>query len=154
MEEELYQIVYVSTANPQLTEDALLELLSASQKRNAERAISGLLLHSDGNIIQVIEGPRRHVRELYAKIAIDRRHRRVTTMASRSIKTRDFPQYKMGFKRARSKHFKEELPGFTDIVETRGVTEEKIQGLSKMVAVFIRTFARSAKIDRFGPEAG
>ena len=56
----------------------------------------------------------------------------------------------MGFKRARSKDFKQQLPGFTDVVENRGVSDEQLAGLSEMVATFIRTFAKSTKIDQFG----
>lgn len=150
MSDSLHQIMYISTANDELTEDALLELLSASQKRNAGKAITGLLLHSDGNIIQVIEGPRDATNELYKKIANDSRHRGVTLMSSRGIEKRDFPEYKMGFKRARSKEFKEQLPGFTDVVEKRCVNEEQLAGLSRLVSTFIRTFAKTTKIDQFG----
>lgn len=150
MTEDLHQIIYISTANQALTEDALLELLSASQKRNAARQITGLLLHSDGNIIQVIEGPEASAKALYDKIATDSRHRGVTLISSRPIEQRDFPEFKMGFKRARSVDFKAQLPGFTDVVERRGVSDEQLAGLSKLVAIFIRTFARTTKIDHFG----
>lgn len=150
MSDALHQVIYISTANPELTEDALLELLSGSQKRNASRKITGLLLHSDGNIIQVIEGPEPAAKALYDKISGDSRHRGVTLISSKSIEKRDFPEFKMGFKRARSIDFKEQLPGFTDVVEKRGVSDEQLAGLSKMVAIFIRTFAKSTKIDHFG----
>lgn len=70
-------------------------------------------------------------------------------MSSKPINHRDFPEFKMGFKRARSKDFKEQLPGFTDLVENRGVSEEQLAGLSRMVSTFIRTFAKSTRIDRF-----
>lgn len=150
MTEDLHQIIYISTANQVLTEDVLLELLSASQKRNAARQITGLLLHSDGNIIQVIEGPEVAAKALYDKIATDSRHRGVTLISSRPIEQRDFPEFKMGFKRARSVDFKAQLPGFTDVVERRDVSDKQLAGLSKLVAIFIRTFARTTKIDHFG----
>ncbi|WP_158279890.1 BLUF domain-containing protein [Coraliomargarita sinensis] len=150
MSDDLYQIIYISTANAGLTEDSLLELLSASQKRNAARQITGILLHSDGNIIQVIEGPEAKVKGLYEKISDDPRHRGVTLISGRSVQRRDFPKFKMGFKRARSKDFKAQLPGFTDVVEKGKVTDEELAGLSKLVSVFIRTFAKSTNIDRFG----
>lgn len=148
--DDLHQIIYISTANDVLSEDALLELLSASQKRNAARNITGILLHSDGNIIQVIEGPEAAAKALYDRISTDRRHRGVTLISSQSINRRDFPEFKMGFKRARSKDFKAQLPGFTDVVEKGHVSEEELAGLSKLVSTFIRTFAKSTNIDRFG----
>lgn len=150
MSEALYQIIYISAAEPALTEDALLELLSESQKRNAARDVTGLLLHSDGNIIQIIEGPEDAANELYQKIAKDRRHRGVTLMSRKSIEVRDFPKYKMGFKRTRSKDFKEKLPNFSKIVEGKGMNAEEFEGLSKLVSIFLKTFARTTNIDRFG----
>ncbi len=146
----LHQIIYISTANPELTEDRLLAILASSQKRNAERNITGLLLHADGNIIQVIEGPEDRAKKLYTKIAKDSRHRGVTLISSRPIQERDFPAYKMGFKRTHSQAFKQKLPGFTDVVERRAVTDEQLAGLSKLVATFIRTFAKTTRIDNFG----
>jgi len=149
MSKPIYQIIYISTANAQLTEDALLEILSGSQQRNAKRNITGLLLHADGNIIQVIEGPEDAVKALYEKISKDPRHRGVTLISSRVVNARDFPEYKMGFKRANPHDFNKHIPGFTDVVEKRTVSGTQLEGLSKLVATFIRTFAKSTKIDCF-----
>jgi hypothetical protein len=153
MSQKLHQIIYISTAQPMLTEDVLLELLSESQKRNAAREITGLLLLSDGNIIQIIEGPEDAAKALYEKISRDPRHRGVTLMTSRDIEARDFPNYKMGFKRARSKEFKEQLPNFSRIVEDGNMSAEELKKHSKLVATFLKTFALTTKIDRFGKKA-
>lgn len=150
MNESLHQIIYISTAEPSLTEDALLELLSESQKRNAAKNITGLLLHSDGNIIQIIEGPEGAAKELFAKIAKDSRHRGVTLVSSKAIVKRDFPNFKMGFKRARSKEFKAQLPNFSSIVEGHSLESEALDEMSKLVSTFLKTFARTTNIDRFG----
>lgn len=150
MSQNLHQIIYISAAEPKLTEDAMLELLSESQKRNAARDITGLLLHSDGSIIQIIEGPEDATKALFQKISKDRRHRGVTLMSSKAIEDRDFPQYKMGFKRPSGQEFKAQLPNFSDIVDSGKLPEEEIQGMSKLVIVFLKTFARTCNIDRFG----
>lgn len=150
MSKALHQIIYISTAEPSLTEDVLLELLSESQKRNAARGVTGLLLHSDGSIIQIIEGAESEVKALYNKIAHDKRHRGVTLMSSKQIKERDFPQYKMGFKRARSKDFKIHIPNFSEIVEKGSLSAEELEGTSKLVHTFLKTFAKSTNIERFG----
>lgn len=147
---DLHQIIYISTAEPTLTQDALLQLLSESQKRNASREITGLLLHSDGNIIQIIEGTEKNANELFQKIARDTRHRGVTVMSSRPIETRDFPHFKMGFKSAPSQDFKDQLPNFSKIVDQDNLSEDEIRGMSKLVAIFLKTFARTTNIDRFG----
>jgi len=150
MNNKLHQIIYVSTSADVLTEDALLQLLFDSQKRNAEREVTGLLLHSDGNIIQIIEGSESAVKTLYEKISKDFRHRGVTLISSKAIEVRDFPHYKMGFKRARIQDFREQIPNFSKIVEEGNLDTEELQGISKLVSVFIKTFALTTKIDRFG----
>jgi hypothetical protein len=150
MFQPLHQIIYVSTAEAALTEEALLELLSESQKRNAAREITGLLLHSDGNIIQIIEGPESAAKELYTKISADKRHRGVTLMSSRRIERRDFPNFKMGFKRTHSQTLEAHIPNFSKIVDERHLSEEELKGASKRVSIFLKTFARTTNIDRFG----
>ena len=150
MNSGLHQIIYISSAEPTLTQDVLIELLSQSQKRNAAREITGLLLHSDGNIIQIIEGQEAATTELFQKISKDSRHRGVTMMSSKPIEARDFPNFKMGFKRARSEDFKEHLPHFSEIVDNDNLSDEDIAGMSKLVSTFLKTFARTTNIDRFG----
>lgn len=149
MSTSLHQIMYISTASAEMTDDALLDILSGSQKRNRARGITGLLLHSDGNIIQVMEGPENAVKKLYQTISQDKRHRGVTLMSSQAIEKRDFPEYKMGFKRTISTDYDAEFPGFTDVVEKRSINEAQLAGLSKLVAAFIKTFAKTTRIDRF-----
>ncbi|WPJ94773.1 BLUF domain-containing protein [Coraliomargarita algicola] len=149
MEEKLHQIIYISTAETTLTESALLELLSESQKRNEARGITGLLLHSDNNIIQIIEGPEDATKALYKKISKDPRHRGVTLMSSKAIEHRDFPQYKMGFKRTSNKELTEHLPCFSQIVDNGALPPEELEGVSKLVTVMLRTFARTTNIERF-----
>jgi hypothetical protein len=150
MRTDLYQIIYISTADASLTEEALMELLSESQKRNAARGITGLLLHSDGNIIQIIEGPEHSAKELYAKIEADPRHRGVTQMSSKAIERRDFPNFKMGFKRTNPRDIEQYLPNFSDIVESHHLDIEALDKMSRLVSTFIKTFAQTTNIDRFG----
>lgn len=150
MSQNLHQIIYISTAEPSLTENELFNLLIESQKRNAEHKITGLLLHSDGNLIQILEGPQHEVEALYQKIAKDRRHRGVTQMANRPIEHRDFPHFKMGFKCVKSKDLTTNIPNFSKIVNNGGFSPEELKGVSKLVTTFLRTFARTTNIDRFG----
>jgi hypothetical protein len=140
----------MSTANPELTEDVLLEILLDAQNRNASNSITGLLLHSDGNIIQVIEGREDKVNSLYKNIANNSLHRGVTLIVSEPIKKRDFPEFRMGFRRVRSRNLELQLPGFTEIVEQRNISDRQLAGLSKKVSIFIRTFAKSTKINGIG----
>jgi len=148
MSASLFQLLYLSSAKPELTEEALLQILSESQQRNAAINITGLLLHSDGNIIQIIEGEKDIVERLFAKIEKDPRHHQVIVLSRKLVSKRDFPEYKMGFKRATSQRLAEELPGFTDIVEKRQLPKATLEGLSRRVEIFLNTFARSTRLER------
>ena len=148
MSASIFQLLYLSSAKSELTEEALLQVLSESQQRNAAINITGLLLHSDGNIIQVIEGEQDVVERLFAKIQKDTRHHQVIVLSRKLVTKRDFPEFKMGFKRACSQQLVEELPGFSDIVENRKLPKATLEGLSRHVAIFLKTFARSMRLER------
>ncbi|MBK8232007.1 MAG: BLUF domain-containing protein [Candidatus Eisenbacteria bacterium] len=98
-DENLYYIVYVSTATRLLGEAELRELLRKAQVANAERDITGLLLYHDGDFIQTLEGPRDAVETLFAKIAGDPRHRRVIRLMHGPLAKRQFPNWSMGLRR-------------------------------------------------------
>ena len=97
----------------------------------------------------MIEGPKEAVETLYTKISADKRHSGVTLISNSPIEKRDFPEFKMGFKRAGKAVFNKSLPGFTDVVEKANISKEQLTGLSKLVATFIRTFAKTTKIHSF-----
>lgn len=143
MSKPYYQLLYFSTANPELTEDALTEILMESQKRNAKREITGLLLHSDGNIIQIIEGKKEAVEALFEKIEHDKRHRGVFVLSRKYVDKRDFPEFKMGFRRPAPEIVETQIPGFADFVERGSIPAHQLEGLSTLVATFLKTFARS-----------
>lgn len=147
MSSPIFQLLYLSSAKPELTEDALLQILSESQQRNAARNITGLLLHSDGNLIQVIEGMEETVESLFSKIERDPRHHQVMVLSRRFVEQRDFPEYKMGFKRASRQRLTAELPGFSDVVENRRLPKATLDGLSKHVSILLKTFARSTRME-------
>ena len=148
MSSPIFQLLYMSSAGVELTEEALLQILSESQQRNANREITGLLLHSDGNLIQVIEGAESTVEALFSKIERDPRHHGVTVLFRKFVETRDFPEYTMGFKRASSKQLAEKLPGFSEIVENRKLPKATLDGLSTQVSIFLKTFAKSTRLER------
>ncbi len=147
MKEPLYQIMYVSSARPELTEDSLHEILTTAQINNADQGITGLLLHSEGNLIQLIEGPKSNAEALFEKIRHDPRHSHIMVLHRKEIEKRDFPEFKMGFRRVSQELLNSQIPTFTDIVEKRQLTDEALAGISRQVAIFLRVFARITQID-------
>ena len=69
------RLIYKSKAGPKLLESGKLqELAERASSNNAEAGITGLLLLTGEQILQVLEGPGRFVNQLYAKIINDTRH--------------------------------------------------------------------------------
>ncbi|HZJ37436.1 MAG TPA: BLUF domain-containing protein [Gillisia sp.] len=56
-----YAISYVSTVAPNLSEQEIKEVLNFSQNLNIEHNITGILLFSEGNFFQVLEGERNFI---------------------------------------------------------------------------------------------
>ncbi|GAA4081745.1 BLUF domain-containing protein [Zhongshania borealis] len=93
----IFYLIYISSAVKLMTEYELLLLLRQSQKKNAELAITGMLLYKGGNFMQMLEGDEKSVRELYTAIRKDNRHKGVLTIITGNIEKRNFNDWSMGF---------------------------------------------------------
>ena len=95
----LHSIVYLSSSTSDLTEGELSNILSTSRKNNTAVDITGILLYGKGSFIQVLEGERPKIERLFSKIKEDIRHTGVTRLLSMDIFERNFPAWRMGFKK-------------------------------------------------------
>lgn len=93
----LLQLMYTSTANPELTFKELDEMLAKARRFNRENNITGMLVFSQGTILQVIEGTSQQVNALYARIQKDPRHRDVELVQAGTIQERMFSRWTMNF---------------------------------------------------------
>ena len=93
------QLLYVSNTLSDLSPGVLDDILTASRRNNAMMGITGLLLYIDGGFLQMLEGDERALRELYGRVAADRRHSDLRLMLDREVGARAFPGWAMGFER-------------------------------------------------------
>lgn len=112
----MLSIVYASSAVRLFDRADLVNLLDISQKANKEHGITGMLLYRGGNFIQVIEGEDEAVLQLYENIKADPRHRDVTLLSQDPIKSRQFPDWSMGFRNI-DKMSQSELEGYTEFLD-------------------------------------
>ena len=61
-----------------------------------------LLLYADGNVMQVLEGEKAVVLELFQTIKLDKRHSGIFVLVEQEIAARQFASWSMGFKRKRA----------------------------------------------------
>lgn len=53
----MYQLVYISAAALNFVESDLPALLDKSQRNNAKKQITGMLMYHEGQFFQILEGP-------------------------------------------------------------------------------------------------
>lgn len=93
----LSTIVYVSSAAPAQTEEALEELLFDARRFNQGVGVTGVLLYHGGDFFQYLEGPEDGVDQVYDRILGATRHRLIVRLFQGAIAQRQFPAWVMGF---------------------------------------------------------
>ncbi|GAB3225338.1 hypothetical protein GCM10027346_06470 [Hymenobacter seoulensis] len=94
-----------------MTEKDLADLLLQSRRWNTDHQLTGILLYSHGDIMQVLEGPKEEVDYIFERIRQDTRHFRLIKLADGPIQARNFSQWSMGFKAFSPEEFRH-LPGY------------------------------------------
>ena len=80
--------------------EADLQVIAATSARNNKNVdVTGMLLYSDGDFMQLLEGPGNTVEALYARIGLDQRHHKLRRILLEPIDTRAFGDWSMGFAR-------------------------------------------------------
>ena len=91
---ELTRLIYASTHSG-TTAQALDEILQSSRNNNAQDDISGALVVSDEDFMQVLEGPRTAVARCFSRIMADPRHHNIHVLSSGDAEDRFFSQWDM-----------------------------------------------------------
>ena len=139
---QMIHLIYISSATRIPSEKDLLELLAQSRSRNIKQNITGLLLYRNGIYMQLLEGNKKDVHEIFASIQKDSINTGVAKLIEEGIIQRDFPAWSMGFKNLES-CTPQELPGFVDIFN--GNLDKDFMVKNKSDAVeFIMNFAKNA----------
>ncbi len=92
----LVRCLYASRPSAALRGPELDLILQQSRKNNPALGITGLLCVSDNLFVQVIEGGRDEVCELYNAIVRDERHQNVRLLSYEEIAQRQFGNWTMG----------------------------------------------------------
>jgi len=98
-QQNLKQVIYVSSAVGLPLPEEIERLLHVSRKHNEHDAISGLLLYHDGSFMQIIEGSEDAVDALFSRIRMDPLHRNIIKLHEGPTSGRLFPGWSMGFAR-------------------------------------------------------
>ena len=81
-----YAIAYVSSKNSSISEAEVHTVLKNSCNYNNKNDITGLLVYSEGNFFQLIEGEENIIKELYYNTIInDPRHKNIISFVETEI---------------------------------------------------------------------
>ncbi len=92
-----YTISYVSTVSSNLSDTDIENLMNYVREHNNLLNITGILLHSDGNFFQVLEGEKEIIKMMFERIKKDARHYNIIKMLDKEISDNSFSAYHSSF---------------------------------------------------------
>ena len=92
----LVRLLYASRSAEALNEPVVESILQQSRRNNPAKGITGILCFSGDLFIQVLEGGRNEVNELYNTIVRDSRHVHLRLLGFEEIEERRFGGWTMG----------------------------------------------------------
>jgi uncharacterized membrane protein (DUF373 family) len=113
----MIRLTYASSAIADFSTEELLALLKTCRVNNATNNVTGILLHSHGTFLQVLEGTEADVDATFDIIKKDTRHKDVTLIEKLPITDRLFPYWNMGFENLEDKELSG-IEGLTNFSES------------------------------------
>jgi hypothetical protein len=93
----MFELVYCSIAKPDLKPEDISEILQKARDFNSKNKITGCLLFHNNEFLQILEGKKSVVQELYESIKRDVRHSHVILLEEDEKMERLFPTWSMAF---------------------------------------------------------
>jgi hypothetical protein len=94
----IYRLLYVSTAGADLGDKDLEGIHRAAQTNNAANGLTGLLVFTGTQFMQLLEGPRDAVESTFAAICSDPRHHAVARLIAEPSRERSCPDWAMALR--------------------------------------------------------
>jgi hypothetical protein len=131
----LHELLYVSVETCPLTKQDVTTLLAQSREKNAKLGVTGILVAYKKHFLQVLEGERDTIFDLFHTIRKDERHMSVISFWDGPIEKRGFQDWRMAFL-----DFNEmenlELQGFYDSLQkglSSDITEDHLSVIKKLL---------------------
>lgn len=110
----MHHLIYTSRATAPMTEDALATLLESARRHNEQQGITGVLVYSTGQFLQLLEGDEAALATLYEMLLRDARHTTLIKLADKPIAQRSFTGWAMAFRTTNPVQFAA-LVGYTPL---------------------------------------
>lgn len=93
----MYELIYHSAARKNLDANDIENILKTARNFNSQNEITGCLLFHNNEFIQILEGEKTKLLELYNSIKKDDRHTNVMLLAQAEKQDRIFPNWSMAY---------------------------------------------------------
>ncbi|WP_299189278.1 BLUF domain-containing protein [uncultured Aquimarina sp.] len=129
-------ISYVSTVDPSLSDDDMEKLFDFVKLKNNNLKITGILMYSDGNFLQVLEGKKDLIDSLFLKIKQDARHYNIIKIFDRAIVNPCFSRYHSNFTVVGESYDHSELQAF--LREEKSFNPDNYKSISYLANKFMK----------------
>ncbi len=92
-----YSVIYRSTAESHFSQKDIDYMLLKAKQHNKKQGITGCIIYSNNQFIQIIEGAKEAILNLYDSIKADNRHFDVTTLIETPSKDMLWDDWSMAF---------------------------------------------------------
>ena len=92
----LVRLIYASRARSPVSHEMVEAILASARKNNPPKGITGVLCYSDAIFVQVLEGGRDQVNQMYGQLQRDERHHDLVLLGYESIDERQYASWTMG----------------------------------------------------------
>ena len=135
----MIELVYYSQANNDLTAVDISNILKTARDFNSENQITGCLLYNNNEFLQILEGEKKVVMELFESIKKDKRHSNVMLLALDYKNDKMFDEWSMAFQEIDGteqdkKIFSDNIAAFSEITDKPTQVIDLFWALAKHIA--------------------
>lgn len=93
----MIELVYYSFSEKEISSKIIDDILKTAHYFNSKKNITGCLLYHNKIFLQILEGDKKNVLNLFESIKNDSRHNNVTLIKTENVSHRMFPGFSMAF---------------------------------------------------------
>jgi hypothetical protein len=147
----MLSLVYVSSGSRPFSDADLVELLKKAREKNTRLKITGMLLYKNGLFVQVLEGPDDPVRQLFATISADNRHRGTSCLQERQIEKRQFADWKMAFQVLDDPALTR-IEGYSEFLDELEEFRANPSSTARLLEIFRNSMNLTGRLPRWWPD--
>ena len=136
----MIELVYYSEANHDLSAIDISNILKTARDFNHENQITGCLLYNNNEFLQILEGEKKVVMDLFESIKKDKRHSNVMLLALDYKNDKMFDEWSMAFheidgSEQDKKIFSDNIAAFSEITDKPTQVIDLFWAMAKHIAL-------------------